>query len=206
MQAVPTSPPTIPPTVEIRPAHLLDSSQIAEEIRSQGQDHKSVYDQLRWFLRVGHLVPVAREERGKKAYLLGPEQRLVADVLLRLREFGVQGSDDPGAGPFNSAQLALNHWGGNRPEGAKRSPAAHVVAEYEVGEGGWALEVHSFRHATKDWVQWEARIFHAIRREAPELRAMKSGDWFPRAVFAVDLTSSLDRWHPLARERREAMN
>ncbi len=198
--------PIIPPTVQHRPPGLIDCAQITDSLIFPGQDRQVVYDQVRGLLIAGHLIPSAREERGKKTFLLAPENMLIADVLLRMREWGIRGADDPKSDAYVAASLALRHWSGEKPEGAKNNPAAHVIAEYEVGVGGWALEVHSFRHATKDWTAFEARIFHAARREAPDLRITKSGNWFQRAVFAVHLTSSLDRWHPLARERRGAMN
>jgi hypothetical protein len=202
---------TIPPTVAHRPKGLIDCAEITDTLICPGQDRDAVYGQTRELLKAGYLVPVAREERGKKAFLMKPDHMLIADVLLRMREYGLRGSADLKADPMAAASLGLRHWSGGKPEGAKGSPAAHVIAEYEAGATGWMFEVLSFFQAELGCIAFEGRIYR-IDRLRPENdqyvlpRHGQGGGWHHRATFAVDLTDSLNRWHPSAKDRREAMN
>ncbi|QFT81869.1 hypothetical protein FIU89_14695 [Roseovarius sp. THAF27] len=198
--------PLIPPTVQHRPQGLIDCAQITDTLIFPGQDRQVVYDQVRGLLTAGHLHPSAREERGKKAFLLAPENMLIADVMLRMRDFGMRGADDAKADPYVAAGLTLRHWSGGKPGGAKSNPAAHVIAEYEIDVRGWVFELWSFRHAKRDRVQFEGRIHHVTRRQATNLRHGGKPSWIPCGCYAVDLTDALDRWHPRGQERREAMN
>lgn len=198
--------PIIPPTVPHRPPGLIDCAQITDTLIFPGQDRQVVYDQVRGLLIAGHLHPSAREERGKRTFLMLPENMLIADVMLQMRDYGMRGSDDPKSDPFVAAGLALRGWVGGKPDRAVRSPAAHVIAEYEIDVRGWVFELWSFRHAKRDLVQFEGRIHHVARHQATDLRHGENPNWTPRGCFAVDLTDALDRWHPHGRERRGAMN
>ncbi len=196
----------VPKTVKHRPAGLIDCAEITDTLIFPGQDRQVVYDQVRGLLKAGYLIPKAREERGKRSFLMTPDNFLIADVLLRLRDFNVAGAEDEKADPFAAASLALRHWSGGRPEGAVGNPAAHVIAEYEADVRGWVFELWSFVHTKRGWVQFEGRIHHVARGQATELRHGQTGSWLHRGCFAVDLTDSLDRWHTLAKARRRTMN
>lgn len=193
--------PVVPKTVKVRPKELLDCAQITDILIFPGQDRRVLYDQIRLFLDSGYLLPVAREEGGKRAYLLTPDNILIADVLLRLREFGTRGNDD---GPFAAAALALRSWLGKKPEGAAHSPAAHVIKEFEHGAGGWVFELWHELLPQSGAVNFYGRIHNAARLEStsPPL----NGKEVLRGCYAVDLTDALTRVHPLGKRRREGMN
>lgn len=195
--------PIIPKTVQHRPKGLIDSSVITDLLIFPGQDRRQLYDQVRGLLKDGYLWPVARMETGKKLYLMQPDHILIADVLLRLREFGVKG---PTHGPYDAAAFALRDWKGKKPDGAEPSPAAHVIREYEMGVEGWVFELWSFLNPKTGNVIFEGRIHHAARDQATPLFNGDSSAVVNRGCFAVDLTDALDRIHPRGKTKREALN
>ncbi|SIN74320.1 hypothetical protein [Vannielia litorea] len=201
----------IPPTVAHRPKGLIDCAQITDTLMVAGQDRQVAYDQTRALLRAGYFLPSAREERGKKSFLLTPDYMLTADVLLRLRDFGIRGGEGAKADPMFAAALALRGWSGGRPKGAVHSPAAHVIAEYELDVRGWVFELWSFIHGKTGDLRFEGRI-HRVDPKHPDgfhstpLQYGNHGQYLHRSCIAVDLTDALDRWHPHGRARREAMN
>jgi hypothetical protein len=196
---------TIPPTVAHRPKGLIDCAQMTDAFLRPGQDRQSLYDQTRGLVKANYLIPSAREERGKKVFLFTPDNMLIADALLRLRDFGVSGSPDQKADPYLAASLALRHWI-DKPEGAKGTPAAHVMAEFEVDARGWVLEVWSFIHDRLGRIQFEGRIHNANRGEATPLRRPATGNWRARSCMAVDLSDAMEVWHPRAAELRDSLN
>ncbi|MEC9312934.1 MAG: hypothetical protein VYA97_14300 [Pseudomonadota bacterium] len=195
--------PNIPKNVKHRPKGLVDCAQITDLLIFPGQERRPLYDQIRGFLKDGYLWPVAREEQGKKAFLMQPDHILIADVLLRLREFGIKG---PEHGPYDAAALALRDWKGRKPDGAESSPAAHVIREYEMGVEGWVFELWSFLNPKSGSVTYEGRIHSHQRMQATDLLNGGSSALVNRGCFAVDLTDALDRIHPRGKAKCEALN
>lgn len=195
-----------PPIVQHRPKGLIDCAVIADALTCPGQDREVVYGQTRELLKAGYLVPVAREERGKKAFLLPPENLLIADVMLRMREYGVRGSTDQKGDAFAATSLAFQHWSGGKPDWAsERNPASHVIADFTADQHGWTFELHSFRHEKRDVIHYEGRLHNLALGLATYLRHGEANTWQPRAVIAFDLTAAMSFWHPRAKETREAM-
>ena len=190
----------IPKSVQHRPKGLVDCAEITDLLVFEGQDRRTIYDQIRGLLKDGYLLPVARMETGKKVFLMKPEQILIAEVLMRLREFSASGH-----GPYDAAAFALRDWKGDKPDGAEPSPAAHVIREYEMGVEGWVFELWSFLNPKTGIVIYEGRIHSNERKMATGLHNGSNSALVARGCFAVDLTDALNRIHPRGKAKREAM-
>lgn len=194
----------IPKRVRKAPKDLFTIGQIAEIVTPTGADKKHRSDLLRWYRTQGYLNAVARESAGRQSFLYLPDQILLAEILFRMGEFGIASKD-----AANAARLAISHWNeADLPDGEKPalSPGMHVIREYEAGVRDWTFELWSFVHPKKGWVAFEGRIAANQRGEGTVLLNAQNSPYEVRAVFAVDLIGVLDRVHPMAKARREAMN
>ena len=198
---------TIPPYVKERPEGLFDCAQITDLLIQPGQHRDSLYGQTRELLKASYLFPVAREARNKKAFLMTPDHIVIADVLLRMREFGIRGSSDSNADPFAAVSLALRHWSGGQPDWSEeKTPAQHVISDFAQDRHGWVFELWSFVHEKLGALVFDGRLHNVGRNMATHLRRGEERQWTPRGCFAIDLTDAMSHWHPRAKETREAMN
>ena len=191
--------PWIVENVPTNPGHFLTVQDIAAAVTSPGRDKGQIAGMIRHYLKSGYLHPFKRESAGRKAWLFLPCQVLVAEVLLRMGEFGISDAD-----ATTAAWNALTIWrhGDARSfETLPRTPGLHVIYDYEAGARDWTLELWLFRHADGRKV-YDARIAANQRGEGTTLRDHAAGGFVPRAVFAVDLIDFLDQRHALLFPRK----
>lgn len=194
----------IPKAVRKNPGDLFTIGQIADIVTPIGAKKKRRSDLLRWYRTQGYLTAIARESEGKKSYLYLPDQILLSEILFRMGEFGI-GSKDAA----NAARLAISHWNdADLPDGnpPALTPGMHVIREYEAGERDWTFELWSFVHPKTSRVAFQGRIAANQRGEGTTLSMAQNAPYEVRAVLAVDLIDVLDRVHPMAKAKREAMN
>lgn len=193
----------MPKPVPRNPGDLFDVGMMAEALLYPGQDKLKLTDKLRWFLAQGHLTPVAKETEGRQAYLFLPDQMLVAEVLLRLQEFGAL---KPETGEI--VRRSLSHWNeADKPSDAKwGGPGMHIIRDYEAGARDWTFELWSFVNPENGHVRFEGRIAANQRELGTQLFVTRDQQFKVRAVFAVDLIDVLDRIHPAAKARRRKAN
>ncbi|MEM6890264.1 MAG: hypothetical protein AAF636_19335 [Pseudomonadota bacterium] len=203
----------VPKNVRRNPGGLLTVAEITEAVAWPGADKTKLANLLRWYVRQGYMFAFAKEAEGRKSYLFLPDQVLVADVLLRMREFGVaHGEGDPKApsNPTFTVWQAFSVWKtdldypGDKPPHV--SPGMMVIEEYEQGQRDWTFELWSFLNPKTGEVRFESRLAANVRKLGTDLYNRLNGDQSARAVFAIDLIDVLDRIHPRNKAKREAMN
>ena len=190
--------------VRKNPGQYIDIGTMADTLLYPGQDKRKLSDKLRWFMKNGWLTPVARETHGKQSHLFTPDQYLVADVLLRMADFGIA---NPNAS--QAARLALDHWKqADIPDitQVSDSPAMEVIRDYEAGHRDWTFELWTFVNHANGNVRFNGRITANVRTMAVSLPAMNDTSHSVGAVFAVDLIDALDRIHPDGKAKRQGMN
>ncbi|UWQ10237.1 hypothetical protein K3X41_09925 [Aliiroseovarius crassostreae] len=193
----------IPKSVRKAPKDLLTIGQIADVVTPTGVDKKKRTDLLRWYRAQGYLTAVARETEGRQSYLYLPDMILLAEILFRMGEFGISSKD-----AAQAARLAISQWNEADFEGdaPALTPGMHVIRDYEAGQRDWTFELWSFVHPKNGRVAFQGRIAANQRGQGTVLLKTQNSPYEVRAVFAVDLIDVLDRVHPMAKARREAMN
>jgi hypothetical protein len=198
--------------VRRNPGGLLTIAKIADLVAWPGSDKAKLTNLLRWYVRKGYFFAVAKETEGRKSNLFLPDQALVAEVLLRLREFGISHSDAAPKDPSNptfAVWQAFSVWKDREYPGDEPphvSPGMKVIEDYEQGERDWSFELWSYLNPKTGEVRFECRLAANLRRLGTDLDNRLNEEQTARAVFAVDLIDVLDRIHPGNKAKREALN
>lgn len=198
--------------VRRNPGGLLTISDIADAVAWPGSDKPKLANLLRWYVRQGYFFAVAKETEGRKSNLFLPDQALVAEVLLRLREFGISHSEADAKDQSNATFAvwqAFSVWKKQDlpdSEPPHVSPGMSVIADYENGIRDWTFELWSFLNPGTGEVRFEGRLAANQRMLGTDLNERLNKDQNARAVFAVDLIEVLDRIHPRNKKKREALN
>lgn len=202
----------VPKKVRRNPGGLLTIAEIAEIVAWPGADKPKLANLLRWYVRQGYFFAFAKETEGRKSNLFLPDQVLVAEVLLRLREFGIAHTEGSPKNPANSTFAvwqAFSVWKDREYPGDEPphvSPGMMVIEDYEQGERDWTFELWSYLNPTTGEVRFEGRLAANLRKLGTDLNKRLHEEQSARAVFAVDLIDVLDRIHPRNKAKRKAMN
>ncbi len=192
----------IPKQVRKNPGDLLTIGDLADAVAYPGEDKKAVTDRLRWYMRQGQLTPIAQETEGKRAFLFLPGEILVAEVLVRLNQFGISGN-----GAAQAVAMAFNFWrDGDAPDNKYPAitPGQHVIREYEGGSRDWVFDLWLFATPTGEKL-FQGRFMSRPTAEGTNV-THPGPQYEARAVLSVPMTDILDRVHPSRRAARNAAN